>query len=228
MGKSKKSFQEKSRFGKGMFYFDLALCAFGGLGLEAVLAYALEPLLYGSQMNDWSAMQIICHWTATCITWGTVAFWICRTARKEADFDLFRKTVPVKKWQWLLIICGVAICLTASWIDWNGSKVLHEFMSKGLLQFIFQYIYYFCEVVLVSLIIIFGQKAAETWFNNTKIPYGGILVALTWGLAHWATKGSLFAGIYTAFGGLCFGSVYLLTNRNVKLSYALLCIMFIL
>ena len=84
------------------------------------------------------------------------------------------------------------------------------------------------EVLLVLLIIIFGQTAFEKWFNNNKIPFGGILVALTWGIGHWYTKGSLGKGLYTAVGGFVFGGVYLLTNRNVKLSYILLCIMFIL
>ncbi|MCR4649492.1 MAG: DUF6273 domain-containing protein [Lachnospiraceae bacterium] len=38
------------------------------------------------------------------------------------------------------------------------------------------------------------------------MPFGGILVALTWGLGHWLSKGSLFAGIYTAIGGFVFGA----------------------
>lgn len=122
----------------------------------------------------------------------------------------------------------IIICLTSTWFDWNGSKVLQEFASKGMLKFVFQYIYYLFEVMLFMLIIVYGQKACEVWFKRTNIPYGGIVVALTWGLAHWGTKGSLFAGIYTALGGFCFGAVYLLLNRNIKLTYIALCIMFIL
>ncbi|HAV90620.1 MAG TPA: hypothetical protein DCW44_05055 [Eubacterium sp.] len=113
-------------------------------------------------------------------------------------------------------------------MDWNGSKVLSELKSRGALLFTFQYIYYLFEVLLVLLIIVFGQMAFEKWFNNNKIPFGGIIVALTWGLGHWVSKGSLATGLYTAVGGFVFGSVYVLTNRNVKLSYLLLCIMFIL
>ncbi|MBP5636739.1 MAG: hypothetical protein J6X25_04390, partial [Bacteroidales bacterium] len=80
-----------------------------------------------------------------------------------------------------------------------------EFKSRGPILFPFQYVYYLFEVMLVLLIIIFGQMAFEKWFNNNKIPFGGILVALTWGLGHWLSKGSLFAGIYTAIGGFVFG-----------------------
>lgn len=81
---------------------------------------------------------------------------------------------------------------------------------------------------MVLLIIIFGQIAFEKWFKNNKIPFGGILVGITWGLAHWLSKGSLGIGLYSAVGGFVFGAAYVLTNRNVKLSYLLLCIMFIL
>ena len=102
-----------------------------------------------------------------------------------------------------------------------------ELASNGVL-FPMQYLYYLVEVVMVLLIIVFGQYAFEKWFKNDKIPYGGILVALTWGLGHWFTKGSLVTGIYTAIVGFVFGSVCLLTRRNIKLSYLFLCIMFIL
>ena len=142
--------------------------------------------------------------------------------------SLFNKENKIKAWQWILIVVGCVLCLLSTWIDWNGSKVLAEFHSRGPLLFVFQYIYYLFEVMLVLLIIIFGQMAFEKWFNNNKIPFGGILVALTWGLGHWLSKGSLATGLYTAVGGFDFGSAYLLTNRNVKLSYILLCIMFIL
>ena len=93
-------------------------------------------------------------------------------------------------------------------MDWGGSKLLIELQRNGALKFTFQYIYYLFEVVLFMLIIVYGQKAFEVWFKKVNIPYGGIVVALTWGMGHWFTKGSLAAGLYTAVGGFCFGVVY--------------------
>ena len=113
-------------------------------------------------------------------------------------------------------------------MDWGGSKLLIEFGRLGVLKFIFQYIYYLFEVILFMLIIVYGQKAFELWFKKKNIPYGGIVVALTWGLGHWFTKGTLVTGLYTAFAGFCYGVVYLLLNRNIKWTYVVLCIMFIL
>ena len=171
---------------------------------------------------------MILHWVLTCIMWGLCGYFICRCAKKKGH-DLFAKNDKrIKPWQWLCIAIGVAACLTASFIDWEGSKVLREFASNGALRFVFQYIYYMFEVSLVMLIIVFGQKACETWFGKENIPYGGIIAALTWELGHWASKGSLAAGVVSAVCGLALGSVYLLTNRKAKLSYLLLCVMFIL
>lgn len=213
---------------KGMDYLWLALTAFGGLGLEALYAFLLEPLVYGCEMQDWKTRQIILHWTITCCTWGIVAWYTVRSAKKNCNFSLFEKSSPLKPWQWAAAIGCVLVCLGSTYIDWGGIKFLIEFRQLGLLKFTFQYIYYLFEVVLFMLIIVYGQKAFEMWFKKPNIPYGGIVVALTWGMGHWMTKGTLAAGLYTAFGGFCFGTVYLLLNRNIKLTYGALCIMFIL
>jgi len=213
---------------KGMDYVWLALTAFGGLGLEALYAFLLEPMIYGCGMKDWNTWQNILHWIITCITWGIVAVYTVKSAKKDCGFNLFEKSKPIKLWQWLATLGCAVICLSTTYIDWGGSKLLIEFQRLGVLKFIFQYIYYLFEVVLFMLIIVYGQKAFEVWFKKTNIPYGGIVVALTWGMAHWFTKGSLATGLYTAFGGFCFGVVYLLLNRNIKWTYVALCIMFIL
>lgn len=213
---------------KGMDYIWLALTAFGGLGLEALYAYLLEPVVYGCEMQDWNTWQVILHWTITCVTWGIVAWHTVKSAKKDCGFYLFQKNEPVKLWQWAAVVGCAAVCLSSTYIDWGGSKLLTEFGRLGALKFTFQYIYYLFEVAMFMLIIVYGQKAFEVWFQKPNIPYGGIAVALTWGLAHWFTKGSFAAGIYSAFGGFCFGVVYLLLNRNIKWTYGVLCIMFIL
>ena len=143
------------------------------------------------------------------------------------DFDIFKKGKKMKRWQWLLVILIIIFSLIISYIDWNGSKVLKEFNANGPVKFVFQYIYYCFEVVLVTLILIFGQLAFEKWFKRKNIPYGGIVVALTWGIAHIFTK-NLYVGIITMISGLAFGSVYLLTNRDIKISYVILWFMFVL
>ena len=225
----------KERLKDGFDYLSYGLWAFAVIGFELLLAYGIEYNVYGTDFKGFAAWQSILHWVLTCTAWGIGAFLIMRDCKKKKGLDLignFKSSKifdkSIKWWQWALIVIGAVLCLISTWIDWNGSKLLQEFEKRGPLLFPFQYLYYLFEVLLVLLIIIYGQTAFEKWFNNNKIPFGGILVALTWGIGHWYTKGSLGAGIYTAVGGFVFGAIYLLTNRNVKLSYILLCIMFIL
>lgn len=220
--------KKAGRFLKGLGVLKYGLAAFLTLAGEAVIAYGIEQNIYGVAIEAFSKPQMILHWIFTCLLWGVSGFFICRCAKKKG-FDLFEKNdKKIKPWQWGCIAVGIAACLATSWIDWEGSKVLKEFAANGALKFVFQYIYYMFEVSLVMLIIVFGQRACEIWFGRENIPYGGIIAALTWGLGHWASKGSLAAGIVSAVCGLALGNVYLLTNRKAKLSYALLCVMFIL
>lgn len=218
----------KKKEAKGWDFMSLALYAFAGLGIEIIYAYMLEPIIYRHSMSEWNTTQTICHWILICITWGVITYLIIKHAYNKYNFNIFESKAKIKVWQWGLTAICIALVLISDTINWNGFKVIHEFQSNEMPKFVFQYIYYLFETCLFMLIIVFGQKACEKWFNNEKIPYGGIAVALTWGMAHWMTKGNLITGLFTAACGFCFGVVYLLLNRNIKWTYLVLCIMFIL
>nr|WP_297705306.1 hypothetical protein [uncultured Butyrivibrio sp.] len=228
--------KERNRFFQGFDFLSYGLEIFAFIGFELLLGYVIEFNVYGYEFKNFTKMQNVVHWVLTCAVWLFGAWYVVRECAKKSGVDLFKNlkeksliqgAKEMSFLQWALLIMGTVLCLISTWIDWGGSKVAKEFASKGIL-FPMQYIYYLVEVVMVLLIIVFGQYAFEKWFKNDKIPYGGILVGLTWGLGHWFTKGSLGMGIYSAIGGFVFGSAYLLTNRNIKLSYLFLCIMFIL
>ena len=129
--------------------------------------------------------------------------------------------------QWCIVGVLVVASLVWSWLDWSGSKVIREFNANGPVKFAFQYIYYCFEVALVLLIIAFGQKSFESLFNNRHIPYGGIMAALTWGVAHFFTKGSS-TGIGIMISALAYGCVYLLVNRDIRKAYPIILLMFVL
>lgn len=211
----------------GFKYLCLAVLAFIGLGIESLYAYWLEPLIYRAQMPDWSTTQYIVHWSITCVTWSAVIYWIIGTAKKKYQYDIFKDGGKMKPWQWIAVAALALLVLVGSYFSWAGFKVVKEFQSNGLLKFVFQYLYYFFETGLFTLIIVFGQKAGEAWFGHTKIPYGGVVAALTWGCIHLFTK-DLLTGLLAAVLGLAFGIVYLLVNRDVRKAYIILLIMFIL
>ncbi|GAA3657126.1 hypothetical protein [Asaccharospora irregularis] len=45
----------------GMDFLNLSLYAFAGLGMEVVLAYFIEPAIYGRDMSKWNSIQTILH-----------------------------------------------------------------------------------------------------------------------------------------------------------------------
>ncbi len=221
----------QTKKGKGWDYFSLALYAFAGLGIEVLLAFFLEPFIYGCSMNEWSSAQNISHWVITCICWGLGCLFLTKAAKSQYGFDIFEHQKKMKLWQWCVVVAIFVLMLVNSYIDWNGSKVLKELQYNGWLKFIFQYIYYVFEVGLVVLIVVFGQKAFEKWFHkecHVLIPYGGILTGLTWGMVHILTKGSLSVGVSLIFISIGYGVTYLLVNRDIRKAYIWILLMFVL
>lgn len=212
---------------KGMDYFGLGLYAFGGLGMEALYAYLLEPLLYGGPMQEWSPAQTIMHWILTCVTWGIFAAVLIRQSAVKYNFPLTDKGTKIT-----LVRAGACIIfiVAAFWLDyvaWGGCKVYLEYAGKGLVLFVFQYIYYAFETMLFLLIIVFGQKACEVWFHKENFPFGGVICGLTWGLAHMFTK-DILTGILGMLLGVALGSVYLIVNRDLRKAYIVMFLMFVL
>ena len=197
--------KNKNRFFQGLDFLSYGLEIFAFIGFELLLTYVIEFNLYGcSDWKEYTKLQNVVHWVLTCGVWMFGIWYVVREAAAKSDVNLFKnfkensllKGAKEKSvLQWGLLLTGTVLCLISTWIDWNGSKFLAELKSKGFLLPV-QYFYYFVEVAMVLLIIVFGQYAFEKWFKNDKIPYGGILVALTWGLGHWLTKGSLGVGIF--------------------------------
>ncbi len=169
---------------KGFAFITLSLLAFLGLGLEALLGFLIEPLIYNKSINEFSASEIIIHWILTCILWFITSVILIHVAKKKLGFDLLSQKEPVSRGRLFLSIGLLVISVVISIIDWNGLKVVKELQNNGWLKFIFQYIYYIFEVGLFVLLIVFAQEAGEIWFKKRNIPWGGILLSLTWGLAH--------------------------------------------
>ena len=212
---------------KGTDYLWLGLYAFCGLGMEALYAYLLEPLLYGAPMQEWSVLQIILHWTVTCITWGLFAAVLIRKSGTKYHYPLTEKGQTMSLPRVALCIVFIIVAFVIDYVSWGGFKVYLEYVNKGLLLFVFQYIYYAFETMLFLLIIVFGQKACEVWLGKENLPYGGIVCGLTWGLAHVFTK-NVLTGLFGVLLGVALGSVYLVVNRDLRKAYVVMFLMFVL
>jgi hypothetical protein len=213
---------------QGIVFLILALLAFSGLGIELLLALFIEPLIYGKPMNAWGTGEAISHWIITCVTWGVITIFLIKAAGRRYGFDVFSFKEKLRVQNWIICLIAFSVCIVISVIDWNGIKAIKEFQYNGWLRFIFQYIYYIVETVLVFLIIIFGQKAGEYFFKINNIPWGGILTGLTWGLVHMLTQGSIMSGIVCCIYALLYGVIYLGARKNTIISFVLICLALIL
>ena len=212
-------------------YMRLALLAVAGFCLEFVLAFIVEPFIFGVSLNDYSTPQFIAHWTITCIVWGLVVWWIIATAKNKYEFNILKKGNRMVWWQWLIVVICIAASVSVSYHNWGGFKVIKEFTNLGVLKFVFQYIYYLFETMLVTLVLVFSQKAFEKWFHKDSavwIPYGGVLTGLTWGMVHILTKGDLSTGVSLSLISIGYGITYLLVNRDIKKAYIWILLMFVL
>ena len=215
---------------KGWKYLLLSFLAFAGLGLELVIVMTLSSLI-GQQVGFHSPpMHLIIHWILTCITWLGVAWLLLYNAKKRYGFDAFTAKMYIKGWQWIVVFVLFIVSFLMSFNNWGGFKPILELKANGLLLFIFQYIYYIVETILVLLIIVFGQKAFDMWTKKPIIPWGGLVCALTWGAVHIISRGvfDINNALFSSLVSLMFGTVYLLVNKDIKIAYIVILLMFIL
>ncbi len=207
---------------------DLTLLTFAIFGIDLLLFF-IEDMFYTNA--EWYLTNIILlHWTIIVVIWSLSGFALIKYARFKYDVNILNSannTNKISKLQIALIILALIFSQALSYYNWDGFKILIEYNNLGALKFIFQYIYYFAETFLFTLLILFAQKGLELYFKNDKLPYGGFICAITWGLAHIFTKSSVIVGIVSAVYGFMFGCVYMLTNKNFKLTFILLYLMFI-
>lgn len=218
---------KKVNTAKGSDFLYLALYAFAGFAFELLLANVIEPMM-GIKIGSMTTMQNIVHWIVTCLFWGIFGWFLIRVSREKYGFDIMAEKSKLGIWQYLLCVLCIVIAAYVQSLDWGGFRPMIEFQKQGALKFVFQYIYYFFETFLFSLIIIFGQRAFELWFKKKNVPYGGIVLGLTWGLAHIFSKGSVMIGLLTALSGFLLGAGYLIVGRDYRKALPLLYIMFVI
>lgn len=210
----------------GFDYLWCALYAFAGLAFELLVA-AVEGI-FQIDRNHFTTTQHIVHWLVTIAGWMLLGILVIHIGKKTTGFDLLERGSKMLSWQYPAIAVCFFVNIFAKYLDWGGFKVIQEWNARGPLLFVFQYIYYLAEGFLISLIIVFGQKACEKWFHNEKIPYGGIVLGFTWGLAHIFTKDSLAVGLLSAAAGFLFGAAYLLVNKDYRKALPIITLLFML
>lgn len=210
-------------------FLAFGLYAFLGIqGIELTLL-GIESMIYPNSISELTPVQLIIHWIATSIVWGLIAVVLARYAKQHYNFDIWGENQSVPINNWIIAIVLAALCIASNAWSWGTLKILGELEIKNsLMLFTFQYIYYIFEVMLVLSVIAYGQKAGDLWFKKCKIPWGGILAGVTWGLAHALTQGSLFVGLEAMVSAVLYGCIYLLMKKRTIYSYPLILLAFVL
>ncbi len=198
------------------------LYAFAGFGLEILLGM-LESMI-GIEKNLFFSCL---HWSLTCVLWGTVAYLLVRNSTKKLRYAVLEEKKKPANQKMVAVALLMVLALIAKYMVIGGFKIVMEMTSLGGVQFIFQFIYYLFETALIVLAIVFGQRFFENLTNCKVVPFGGIFLACTWGLVHVLTQ-DFMTGIYAVVSAVVYGVIYVLLNKNIRWSYLLISILFII
>ncbi len=218
-------------------YLWYGLYAFAGFGLELVL-----QMFEGMLGLEDGVFSHCLHLGLTSLLWGMMSFLLYQSSKRKLKFNIMNGNLVtegftensqgrisiLKKQNIIIVLLLMLAALVCKFFVVGGVKLLMEYNNLGLIRFIFQYIYYIFEVMLIILSIAFGQKFFEEVVKKSDviIPFGGLFLACTWGLMHILTQ-DFATGIY-AFGmAVVYGMVYVLLNKNAGYAYLLNLILFI-
>jgi hypothetical protein len=219
---------------KSITYLFLALLAFGFLGMEFGVLF-ISRIIDGrtfAQIGNWPIhwYGAIAHWTITMIIWlfgyHLILAWM---KRREVREDLVDFTFHSRVYDLIfmaVVIVAISALIQSLVNDAQIPQVFFEFKGfekmyggQALIVTFFQVLYYFMEMLLVTLMIILFQQFGEMVFKKKYIPYGSIGLMLTWGMIHFishpagalgVTIWALIPGLLFVYGNKSFWPVYLL------------------
>lgn len=205
--------------------------------LWVFLALSMDILVHmiiSNVMQEETILRDIIGKSVTTIIWVITIFLVMRYNKKIKLFNT-KKIEKGKLWiiaYAVIVILMIAINLL---LKGNGTiQLIHEFTlftdkyeTPGIVVFLIQIVYYLCEAALATFIIIFGQAWGEKKFEKLMIPYGGVVLAITWGAIHFLSK-DVLVGLYGIGISLLIGIGYLVAKKNPIFVYILALIIFMI
>ena len=214
-------------------YLWLSLLSFGAFLLEYFSIFVIELMFLHVDIWNYTANQRSVHCIIMAFMWAVVIAILLFFSQKYLHFPSREKKEDKLSLKNRIITFACLIgCKILTFIDWRTLKVVGEAQGKNVFQFCAQYLYYIFEVMLVILIIIYGQKAIETLLKKeSPIPFGGIILAVTWGAFHFVSRGvgfEIWNGISTIVFSVLSGVMYLRLNKKCLYSYLFIAIGYLL
>ena len=230
MNKIKKSIRPGTLFLLGV------MCILGLLSQYLIIQ--TETFIFDkTSYTDFSITESVTHWIVTCVLWGILGLVLFYIASRFYGCDLLKKeNRPDSKG-----LAAAVLLLSASvgikYLLLGGWQMAIDFSREGWFQFIFLYINKLFEASLLLLAAVFFQEAAELLHRSTPkpeddeypssnkhliipIPWGGMVLALTWGLTHFITTGDIAMALYYTAVAFFIGCAHLAARKNIYISYA--------
>lgn len=201
--------------------------------LEYFSVFVIELMILHVDIWNYTANQRSVHCIIMVFIWAVVIAMVLFFSKKYFRFpsrENKEDTPSLKNWA-ITFACLIG-CKILTFIDWHTLKIVGEIQGKNTYQFCAQYLYYIFEVILILLIIIYGQKAIETLLKKeSPIPFGGMILAVTWGAFHFVSRGvglEIWNGISTMIFSVLSGIMYLRLNRKFLYSYLFIAVGYLL
>ncbi|WP_343209373.1 hypothetical protein [Anaerolentibacter hominis] len=213
-------------------FIRLSLLSFGAFLLEYFSIFVIEGMLFQVDIWNYTPDQRANHCILMAFLWAAVISGLLFYSRKRYHYPAATGRPSVPRRDWFTALLCLAGCKIMTFIDWNTFKILGEAEGKSVFQFCAQYLYYVFEVGLVLLIILYGQKAFETRLKReSRIPFGGLVLAMTWGVFHFVSRGvglELWNGISCMLFSVLSGIIYLKLRRRPAFSYLFIAVGYLL
>ena len=174
---------------------------------------------------------------------GTAAGWIFgaillgRNAARVGVFSDRRKRInplPSSVLGYVTVLGAVVLAVAVRTVAFGEMKIVGEFTGLGdragsgaPLSALALVAYYVAETALIVLLLLFAQRAGETRFGHPAIPWGGLVLALTWGVMHFFLQGPS-AGLYAVFAAILYGVIIVYGPRSLLAVSAIVALAFVL
>lgn len=210
-------------------YFSNAMLVFLALGLDVIVAISINELI---PLDIWYK-KIITN-SITIIIWVIAIILAYRYIHRSNLKNIITLNLNKKVIMRFMIVFILLIAINIIIKSRNSPQFISEFTKLkykykeyGVYIYIVQNIYYLLEAMLITLIIVFGQRWGELKFNITRIPYGSIVLCLSWGLVHILTQ-DISTGIFAIISSLIVGIGFLICEKNLILTYILAICIFLI
>lgn len=212
-------------------YLSISLLLFAAFLLEYFAIFVIEVALLGMDISHYSAYEQSIHHGIMAVLWILYVGLLLLYSKKKNMLP-HKKQGSITKHEWSIALLSLLCCKILTFIDWHSFKIFGELQGKTMMEFLMQYLYYVMEVGIVVLLIAFGQKAFEIYRKKqSSFPYGGLLLAFTWGIFHFVSRGvgiEIWNGISCMIFSVLSGIIYVHLKRNLTWSYLFIAIGYLL